>query len=310
MRQRALSSVLLLGVSACDLVLGINGEYSVEHSPLGGAGGAGGSDGTTASMSSSTAGGTGGAGGELPVDCQATYVGPIGGVGAPDEGCPAGAMVRIAGGVAIAIPNGETLNLPDYCIHTREVTFAEYVPLAKTHGECFDEHEVANCAGDDPWSTLDVNDFESAPQAEPVHPTDYCDAFAYCRANGFRVCTRDEWRTACADGGADAPGGTHDCVDYPEIDPLSGTSTCHGEGTPRELVFDMIGNVAEHVACVTIDGMDCNDEANTLVLGARIDASGVENCRTGQGAPFLDTSGSGPLMVGARVGFRCCATPL
>lgn len=310
-------------IGACDVVLGINGEYTVRSeasTSTTGTGGAASASSTLSSASassvSSSASGTGGA-----PSCDPVIATP---------GCPAG-TVRVEGGATTNSIDGVVVTVGPYCIQTREVTFREYVEIADTRPACFDEPADLECLGNDPFSRLSPDVFHDATRLDmPVHPVDFCDAQAYCDARGLRLCTSDEWRVACADNDGPTPwsGGTHTCAPEDEVQALDeDNSTCKGDAPPRDRLFDMVGNVAEHAFCRDADGDECNDGSHNLVLGALTAISWLdnmttqENCRTGIGATFRDIisvdmdgqGGAGAMPVTmpqeTRLGIRCCATP-
>jgi hypothetical protein len=313
-------------IGACDVMLGLNGDYRVRGDASGATTGIGGnlasnatssaSGDTITSSASSSASGTGGA-----PSCDPVITTP---------GCPTG-TVRISGGRTTNSLDNVLVTLDDYCIQTREVTFREYLEIADTRPLCFDEPADLRCRGNDPFSLLSPDVFRRAENLDaPVHPADFCDAQAYCDARGLRLCTSDEWRAACANDDALDPwsGGTHTCAPEGEVQELdTSTSTCKGDMPPRDQIFDMVGNVAEHAFCRDAGGAACNDSSHNLVLGALTAISWLdntttqENCRTSIGSTYRDTidvdvdgqGGAGSMPTAtpqeARVGIRCCATP-
>ncbi len=97
----------------------------------------------------------------------------------------------------------------------------------------------------------------SEPDREsyPAGCLDWCDAFAFCRWAGKRLCEENEWIAACSNDGTRFPYGPDfrsrsdgGCNTAPSDGPesLSQFSGCEG-GSPG--LFNMSGNVAEWIAC-------------------------------------------------------------
>lgn len=328
-RVVAVGGVVIFG-SSCDLILGINGDYSV--GTTNGSGASGGSGGDASSSSTSNNGGTGGA--IMPIDdCAPLYAGPIDPVGSPGEGCPAG-MVRILEGEVIDPADMAAKHVDTFCIQPREVTFEEYTSIADIGERCFDdEHPSVRCAGNDRFSTLGAASFHVDADAKlPVHPVDFCDADTYCRARGLRTCETYEWWFACGGGNAlpFANPSDHACVTTADdLRAHDGSNTCNGDAAPQTLLFDMIGNVSELTACN--DGEGCATWGTRIGVG-QIDHETVEgppfppddpsSCFLLTRAPMRDVMDPSrpiddpaleddaiPLPDYARVGFRCCYTP-
>ncbi len=309
-------AVLSVVLPACDLVLGIGGEYSV--APAGSSASAGGEAttvaagnaattgvGTTAVGTSSGGGGDattsgGGAGGDAatsgggggagpgPVDCDPRDPGNL------VDGCPVG-MVGIGSS----------------CIGAREVSFRDYNEVVELAAPCFDD--VLTCSGNDPFSGNETA-FADADPDLPAHPVDFCDAEAYCRVRGWRLCTREEWTFACTEDLEASPfpwGATPEpgrCVEYPDVAPVVRDDICSGVVAPRTDVHDLVGNVAEPFA-------GCADLLGCLAGGAipEVPVDDVERCGMLQGVPHDDLLHDGemprPMPASYRSGVRCCYGP-
>ncbi|MBS2016808.1 MAG: SUMF1/EgtB/PvdO family nonheme iron enzyme [Deltaproteobacteria bacterium] len=221
--------------------------------------------------------------------------------GGPDAGpaCPTGrgpAMVRVA--------------LPDaapFCIDSTEVTNAQYDEFfyGGTDGGRVAEGGVG--AGTSCSTVLAfTRRADAAAPNLPVENVSWCDAFAYCRWAGRRLCqpladggVETEWTLACSNGGertypygdAYAPV----CNDsFREAGPVTVGSQpgCEG-GVPG--LFDMSGNVGEYVG-------HCANPALCDYVGGYYSSTSIEvSCTSrAQQQPGAATPG---------LGFRCCATP-
>jgi len=304
MRKESLRHALLIGcvlvpgaLAALDLASGCADEPDVIRPPTS-SGAGGGAGGTSASSSgsggTSASSGNGGMGGMVVEDA--------GGSGCPSAPNTA-AMVEVPG------PNGDT-----YCMDATEVTNAHYAAWLATNPSLADQS--AFCASN--------TSFEPAAGAPPMNDlpvasVDWCDAFAYCKGAGKRLCGRigggpapyyahdnaslNMWFNACSHGGTqdfpygqayDANGCNGSDAKFGTLLSVGALPSCEG-GFPG--IFDMSGNVWEwEDACVPQEG-------------------GVDTCRRRGGA----VNSSDMLMrcgVGSskerdyqdeRTGFRCCA---
>lgn len=227
----------------------------------GGSAGVGGASGA-ASDAAAGAGGTSGADAAAPPDGGATdaSAGPCSDVcGTPGCGtCPSSVAIDVGG----------------YSIGATEVTVAEYAaflavaPAPSTQPTfCAWNSSYVPSAG---WPPVGLDD-------HPVSLVDWCDAWAYCRWAGKRLCGRigggpngynehanasaSEWYAACSSGGSRVYpyGDTYDGTRCNSQDygagsaiPVGSAVRCEG-GTPG--LFDMSGNVYEwDAACVNATG--------------------------------------------------------
>jgi formylglycine-generating enzyme len=218
----------------------------------------------------------------------------------------------------------ETGSRAEFCIDATEVTNADYArflfaPLP------FDE-QVPECA----WNTsyASAGSFPERPPNHPVRHIDWCDAHAYCRWAGKRLCGRvgggqldfnqastseSEWYVACtADGARTYPYGTsYDpmaCVGKDrsattstrELD-VGSVATCEGGA---EGVFDLSGNVWEFEDACMPDPDGGASPENDLCRrrGGSHDTSPTclrcEACATALRPRSLSSN---------ETGFRCCA---
>lgn len=217
--------------------------------------------------------------------------------GVAEAGGGGGALVKDQCQQGLAGPALVRLPAPDgsfYCMDERETTVAEYTAFMneataqpKTQpAECdwndsfvpqtYEEGESPTGCAQASWSNLKAN------PGFAMGCVDFCDAFAYCKWAGKRLCsavggdgskllTTDlatgtsiatsvagEWFGACSQGGQSkyAYGDTRDpskCVETEKfkalgnasLDVTNSPSTCHGTVEPYSSIRDMHGSVAE-----------------------------------------------------------------
>jgi formylglycine-generating enzyme required for sulfatase activity len=286
------------------------GNTSTDSGAAGAQAGHGGSaTGETGGVAGAHTGGTTGSGG-------AATGGMAGTGGNPTAGCPTG----LPGPTLVEVPTVDASAVASYCIDATEVTRAQYTTfLAANHPT----------TGQDSWcswnTTYAPTDGAPGTDERPVVNVDWCDAAAYCKWAGQRLCGKvgggssgfydnakanlSEWYNACSAGGAVTyPYGNafdvHACVEngYDNLNDYQaatdyahpvGTSTCEGG---FKGLFDMVGNVAEwEDAC---DGLNGTTDICLLRGGTFQDAN--LSCTYGGNAFRNYTAGN--------VGFRCCAT--
>jgi formylglycine-generating enzyme len=155
----------------------------------------------------------------------------------------------------------------------------------------------------------------------PATCVDWCDADAYCRAVGKRLCGRigggsasydteyddasaSEWFAACSSGGMyDYPyGDTHDgsaCASV--LVETTSTMRCHAPSAPYDCIVDLSGNVREWDNSCT----DATETASCRLRGGGFggpSAASAFACAADASAPR--TGADAYAYVG--VGFRCC----
>lgn len=195
-----------------------------------------------------------------------------------------------------------------FCIDSTEVTNTEYDSfLAATDGGAPSALDAGaapdGCAGN-------LSFVRAAPQptgddgAFPVASVDWCDAYAFCRWAGKRLCGKTvqtdastgEWFAACTNGGLrthpygngyDAGACNEDSTGVGSAKAVATFPGCQG-GVPG--IFDMNGNVTEMI--------DSCDTATCRAVGGYY-FQPTPSCSVASDIP---RTGSGP-----ETGFRCCA---
>lgn len=233
---------------------------------------------------------------------------------------------------------GAMVNLLSFCIDETEVTIASYKVFLAEKGTDV-SGQIPECG----WNMKYEPEGKWWPPADtyskhPVTEIDWCDAYAYCKWAGKRLCggfgnkttpmggqddaTKSQWFHACSNGGAlkypygtafDAQkcnGANYDAGVttkwFPGMSATSGllpvkfAAGCKGTKSPYDKIYDLAGNAWEWT-----DSCDS-------------DAGGADQCRK-RGGGFLAEDGTGTCPVSptyswtARqvsapdVGFRCCA---
>lgn len=197
-----------------------------------------------------------------------------------------------------------------YGIDATEVTNADYAAWLATSPE--PELQPADCQ----WNTSFVPAADwpaSGKSGHPVVHVDHCDARAYCRWAGKRLCGRiggganaygdfadsqkSQWQNACSGGGVKAYpyGAQYVAGACNGADFGSGVSVVVGSATSCEggypALFDMSGNVWEwEDSC---EGDLCRIRGGSFSQGAA-----ALGCAADSALP--------PESTGKSVGFRCC----
>ena len=244
-----------------------------------------------------------------------------GGHGAADHGGGGGGVNGAAGhggSGGAPLPPGCLAELPGprlvkvelsdraFCMDATEVTNADYAAWLETDPD--PTAQPPSCGWNesfDPWEQV-----WPAPPDHMDHPVtgvDFCDADAYCRFAGKRLCragpgsgAAEEWLTACTRSGeqtfpygdsfvADACNGVESGGDGTL--PVGSLSSCEGG---YDGLFDLVGNVTEWVD--DCDGTGKSDYCATLG-GGWLFQEGI-SCST----RFAFAREIG----GAFTGFRCC----
>ncbi|MBI5534985.1 MAG: SUMF1/EgtB/PvdO family nonheme iron enzyme [Deltaproteobacteria bacterium] len=286
-----------------------------EDAGVGGAGAAGlaGSAGTAGSAPAE--GGVGGAAGAI----------------SPCSGLPGPAMAEV-----VASSNVR------YCVDSTEVTQAQYDEFLK-HVSWAAGTEDARCGANgsyapdvhliDPYEPKGCGLGCWTPDLTPNHPAvciDWCDAVAYCKWAGKRLCGKigggegalaavndpstSQWHYACTNGGATVfpYGPTYvdgACnafsPDLPDADVIGSAQDvgsfpqCKGTGSPYSSIFDMSGSVEEWT-----DECEWTKTPNGEYL--RCASRGGDYLALPQQVACTSHAGSGTGMTDALIGFRCC----
>lgn len=271
------------GAQSCDA----NGAWSA--CGCGGTGGAAGTGGSGGGAGSGNASGTGGAGG--------------------GAACPTG----LAGAPLVLVPSPTGGH---YCIDSTEVTQLHYQLFLEANPDV--SAQSASCSGNTtfvpesvlPGKCYDVNGPFNPYQLpnRPVVCVDWCDAVAYCKWAGKRLCGRigggssdgakltdaneSQWFNACSKGGTQAYpyGDTWAVMACPWVsDSVKKSPQCEG-GFPG--IFDMAGNVAEWEDGCSAGGCPVRGGAEGAM---------AESIRCDQ-TPLVASNAQG-----GYIGIRCCA---
>ena len=217
-----------------------------------------------------------------------------------------------------ACPSG-MVTIPDagYCIDSTEVTRTSYAAFLASNPST--STQLPECS----WNASFIpTTWDTSQGSLPVVYVDWCDAYAYCKWDGKRMCgkigggplpfsmatdpTASQWYRACsANGGLPYPYGNsyaagtcNAAVPDASIAPVGGFSQCLG-GYPG--LFDMSGNVEEwQDSCDGTSGAtdNCRDQAGAFDYSSG-DPVGSTRC------DFLDSDTRSAHYHD--VGIRCCA---
>ena len=309
----AAAAAFALGAWSCSAITGVGNlvEVGPDASGLDGSGDAGPADAFDASVESAA---------DMTADTRV----PL------DAHAEAGADAADSGPVPDAPPpcpgtGGPVgINVGGYCIDSTEVTNAQYASfLAATDGGV----PVAALLGTDcGWKTT-FQPSVPPPNAGnfPVVYVDWCDAWAFCRWAGKRLCgaidggsldpgyldvpASDQWYSACSSKGAYtypyATGFNPSACNGPDLDAggavaVGSLPACQG-GYPG--IFDMVGNVDEWVdSCYAGSGVDGGQDTCMRRSGSFEDPPAVmQTCNFYRSNPrdFADLD----------QGIRCCSNP-
>ena len=194
-----------------------------------------------------------------------------------------------------------------YCIDSTETTDAEYAVFLAAN---VDPAAAAKCAPGMGWTPV-MWPVTAAHMNDPVIGVGYCQADAYCKWAGKRLCgriggganpvpmpvaTEDEWLNACTHGGTqDHPYGkaveVGACnINSSGVAPVGSFAQCEG-GYPG--LFDMEGNAPEatagcdysaNVPCFSrggayVGGTDQSCWTALLIIGIEAGGGGIRCCR-------------------------------
>lgn len=292
-----------------------------------------------------TIGGSGGGGGNLgggggAIAGGATS-GGAGGVpagGAAGNGAGGSAGAGSVGGWAGTAGSGACSGkgppamvvVTDFCVDSTEVTNAQYAAFLASKGSDT-SGQSAECAWNTEYTPRTTEGMGCKPSTfdpggKPDHPVrcaDWCDAHAYCKWAGKRLCgglaggpaidTLQQWYVACSKSGAYEYGCAGnlcnvavECVtnDYDGVpgylaltdEPKAVASAFTCEGGYSGL-YDMNGNLWEwEDSCTGTSGAAdaCSVRGGSFADTATKCLSGYNDARDGSN-------------IGARIGFRCCS---
>jgi formylglycine-generating enzyme len=300
------NAVIALLLTGCQAVWGFE-EFDAGGS---GATSAAASAGSAAAGSAGTAGvgGGGSAGSAGAAGSGATTAGSGGAPSCSNPEAPSAMTgVRLATGQCVWIDD-------------REVTIAEYGALLSHLDQVGDNAAFTDVpcqwkTGFDPGCTTDAGS-AATDTTLPVTCVDWCDARAYCRLKGKRLCgepgARESWwQTACASGGAqyEYPYGPsydaqacngrdnigHGCLSSCMLAPTGSQASCK---TPSG-IYDLSGNVSEWAD-------ECAGYSNAAEPCAIRGGSVAQDAS----ALLCKSSQTPPRSTRAQfVGFRCCWVP-
>jgi hypothetical protein len=285
-------------------------------------------------------GGASGSGGNAKPDASTA-----GGGGAPDAGRAGAGGAGGGGGGAggspgcpvaddemstVPIPMGAPGYPGSYCVDRTEVTAAQYAAWLATNPST--AGQLPSCSWNNtfaPQASAGINNCENLAlnydpvgrNLRPVVCIDWCDAYAYCKAVGKRLCgafgggsvpasevanaKNDEWFNACSAGGTkNYPyGATYDgarCngLDYGQTGSID-VATANNCVGGYAAIHDMSGNVAEWE-----DGCGASAGAGDPcpIRGGYFNSSDVpSNSAACSAAPTTARS-----RLSRQIGFRCC----
>jgi formylglycine-generating enzyme len=211
-----------------------------------------------------------------------------------------------------------------FAIDAREVTIAEWTAFRDTHSFAATRESLPiTCAYKTAFgpNTGAFCLVDEAPD-HPIHCIDWCDAHAYCAANGKRLCgkigggavahaalgdpSQSEWTRACA-GGTNAERWPYGTIARPGICntapldagtvvPAASLAECTG-GIAG--LFDMIGNVSEwNDACEKTASTDSDDLDQCATRGGSYVSTNEPRCN--------DHALTTRRFEGRTIGVRCC----
>jgi hypothetical protein len=206
-----------------------------------------------------------------------------------------------------------------YCIDATEVTYSSYDVFYSANPTT--ANQTAGCSWNVGWTPAGAWPYTAQSSSQPVRYVNWCQAAAYCKYNGRRLCgqigggsvapasfadyTKDQWFNACSAQNANTyPYGSayvavdcngKDSVDGGSLGPGPATSwpNCTG-GEPG--LLDMSGNVAEwEDSCSATTGAS---DTCAVRGGSYEDSAALLLCGSNVTQPRDYT--------GNDVGFRCC----
>lgn len=316
------------------VTVGAGGDATAGDATAGNPGGAGnnevgGSAGVTGAGGAQRPDASAGPGGGSGLDAGKAGSAGSGGSTATDAG-PSGCPVGGAPMTELAIPVGALGYPGTYCIDRTEVTNKQYADFLAANPSTAGQPPY--CAWNNtfaPQSSPGLSNCENValvydPTNHPLYPVaciDWCDARAYCKSIGKRLCGAfggggvaqgdgtsfkiDEWVNACSGGGARAypygatyQGAVCDGLDYGQASSIA-VGLAVNCVTASGGIYDMSGNVAEwDDACNTSTG----SSDLCLVRGGYYDSYDSP----GNSAACAATPSTSRSRISRQIGFRCC----
>lgn len=185
------------------------------------------------------------------------------------------------------------LSCGSYCIDSTEVTQAQYEQFLVDAPSVSDQPKT--CAKNTEFARVCTGSGagESGPEL-PAVCVDWCDAAAYCRWAGKRLCAPD-WLFGFACEVEASPPSADECnLTSGALAPVASYKDCHADRAPFDGVSDLMGNAQEWTDYCT----GGQDDACMSVGGAAW--SNYALCGEGNGYARMHSDGF--------LGFRCCAT--
>jgi formylglycine-generating enzyme len=116
--------------------------------------------------------------------------------------CPAG-MAALPGGTFRLGERGDTVSVRPFCMDLTEVTVADYKACTR-RGSCSAAHREVDGPGIDPalrdYVSGGCNIRHGDRDRHPINCVDWSQAEAYCKANGKRLPSEEEWEWAARGG--------------------------------------------------------------------------------------------------------------
>ncbi|MGE5788277.1 MAG: formylglycine-generating enzyme family protein, partial [Myxococcales bacterium] len=238
---------------------------------------------------------------------------------AQSEICSNGTCVKCpgtGGPTMVGLPLG-------YCIDSTEVTRIQYAAwLSSTSSATLEAQDAANCGWNKSFTpSSDWTSLTPAGPNKPVAYVDWCDAYAYCKGVGKRLCgmqgggsnpfekyaelQSSQWYAACTSNGPNSYsyGSTYEPTKCNGQDAAIDATVAVGARTgctPTVIgyqgIYDLSGNVSEwEDSCEPREAaVYCRLRGGNYTLGAAF-----VMCGTHAEAPRSDAH--------AEFGFRCCA---